>query len=246
MDFIRKAYIKIKLFFRLVLTAAVIFSAAYGTYLFSEAYRTTRVFDLKKIVVHNNRLLTPGDVIELSEILRGVRIGNIDTEKVEKKINSSPYVRSSTVKRKYPATIEITVTENVPLAYYNSAGSLRYVDFEGKVLGKAKPGDGYDLPVFISVPDEETVDFMCKCAGISPFTYHHISELEMTDSGVELYLIKSSARVIIGKNEFEKKIIVLENFLKNEYGNLAFNRIEYIDLRFDKQVVLKEISIAEK
>lgn len=246
MNLIKRTFIKILLFFRLVLIGGAIFITLYGTYIFYGVYRTTKVFDLKKITVNNNRLLTPGDVIELTGIKRGVRIGDIDISKAERKLNSSPYVKRSSVKRKYPAAIEITVFENEPVAYFNSSGILRYVNSKGAVLGKAKPGDGYDLPVIISDPDKDITDFINECLDISPFTYHQISEIELTENGIELYLIKSSARVIIGENEFKKKIVVLENFLKNEYNNLAFNRIEYIDLRFDKQVVLKEFLVAEK
>jgi cell division septal protein FtsQ len=246
MKFIKSAFVKIIIFFRLVLIGCVLFVSVYGTYIFTQSYKSSGAFDLKKIIVKNNRLLTPGDIISLSGIRRGVRIGDIDITEAENKINSSPYIKRSGVKRKYPATIEITVCENEPVAYYNFSGTLKYVSEKGSVLGSAKPGDGYDLPVFISMPEEMSVDFINECIKTSPFTYHHISEIAKTERGIELYLIKSSAPVIIGPDEFRKKIVVLENFLKNEYNELSFSRIEYIDLRFDRQVVLKEFSIAEK
>ncbi len=246
MKMIKKIFIKLLLILRLVLTGCAVFALVYGSYLFMQAYRTTRVFDLKKIIVKNCRLLTPGDVISLSEIKRGTRIGDIDLTYAEKKVSSSPYVKKSAVKRIYPATVVITVWEDDPVAYLNSAGTLRYVNRNGAVLGKAKPGEGYDLPVIVSGDTGTAASFIQDCLSTSMFTYHHISEVAVTDRGIELYLVKSSAPVIIGKDDYRKKIVILENFLKNEYNDLTFSRIEYIDLRFDRQVVLKEFSIAEK
>ncbi|MDY0017612.1 MAG: FtsQ-type POTRA domain-containing protein [Candidatus Delongbacteria bacterium] len=245
MNFIRRSMQRTLKVFKLITTACIIYAGIYSAYYFYKAYRATSVFDLKKITVRNNRLLTPGDVIELTGIKRGTRTDELDLSSSESKLNSSPYVKRSRIRRIYPASIEITVVENEPLAYLNSSGTLKYVNADGKVLGKARPGEGYDLPVILNGPDSGIMTFLNECTASSPFTYHHISEIQRTDRGIELYLIKSSAPVIIGTDEFKKKIIVLEYFLKNEYNNLAFGRIEYIDLRFDKQVVLKEFTIAE-
>lgn len=246
MNFIKRALQKALRAFKLFMISCIIYSGSYSVYYLCQAYRTTGVFDLKKITVKNNRLLTPGEVIELTGIKRGVRTDELDLNLSERKLNSSPYVKRSKIRRIYPAAVEITVVENEPLAYFNSSGTLKYVNPDGKVLGKARPGEGYDLPVILNGPDSGIIGFLNECIASSPFTYHHISEIERTNRGIELYLIKSSAPVIIGTDEFKKKIIVLEYFLKNEYSSLAFGRIEYIDLRFDKQVVLKELTIAEK
>ncbi len=246
MNFIKKAFQKALRVFKLFMIACIIYAGSYSAYYLYQAYRSTGVFDLKKITVENNRLLTPGEVIELTGIKRGIRTDELDLSSSESKLNSSPYVKRSRIRRVYPASVEITVVENEPLAYFNSSGTLKYVNTDGKVLGKARPGEGYDLPVILNAPDSGLMGFLNECMASSPFTYHHISEIERTDRGIELYLIKSSAPVIIGKDEFKKKIIVLEYFLKNEYSSLEFGRIEYIDLRFDKQAVLKELTIAEK
>ncbi|HXK49383.1 MAG TPA: FtsQ-type POTRA domain-containing protein [Clostridiales bacterium] len=246
MNFIKRAMHKLLRVFKLFTAACMIYALSYSAYYLYQAYRTTDVFDLKKITVKNNRLLTPGEVIELTGIKRGIRTDELDLSSSERKLNSSPYVKRSGIRRIYPAAIEITVVENEPLAYFNSSGILKYVSADGKVLGKARPGEGYDLPVILNGPDSSVTGFLNECIASSPFTYHHISEIERTDRGIELYLIKSSAPVIIGTDEFKKKIIVLEYFLKNEYSSLAFGRIEYIDLRFDKQVVLKELATVEK
>jgi len=246
MNFLKRIMQKTLRALKLFLVACIIYAGLYSSYNLYGIYRSTNVFDLKKITVKNNRLLTPGEVIELTEIKRGIRADKLDLRSSESKLNSSPYVKRSKIRRVYPAAIEITVIENEPVAYFNSSGILKYVNSDGLVLGKVRPGEGFDLPVIQNKPDSGLIGFLNECIASSPFTYHHISEIQRTDRGIELYLIRSSAPVIIGKDEFKKKIIVLEYFLKNEYNNLAFSRIEYIDLRFDKQVVLKEFTIAEK
>ncbi|MFO7809918.1 MAG: FtsQ-type POTRA domain-containing protein [Candidatus Delongbacteria bacterium] len=241
---------KISEIFKIVMmwsfAALAVLLMIFQAYYLSKLYKKTDIFDLDNIIVKNNTILTPGDVIELSKIKRGVRVMDIDKNAVRKRLNSAPEIKSSRLKIVYPSTLVIYVEESMPLAYINQNGVLKYVAENGKILKSAKPGTGYDLPIICSDIEKDIIDFLNLSLQISPFIYHQISEIEMTGQGIELYLVQHSANVIAGKKEMEKKIIVLENFLKDEYGNLAFDEVEYIDLRFDKQVILKEYPIAGK
>jgi hypothetical protein len=125
-------------------------------------------------------------------------------------------------------------------------GVLRYVSREGEILCRVKPKSGHDLPIINSGLDNGLVEFLQISLDTSPLMYHQISEAEFTEKGIELYLNKSSTRVIVGKEDFRRKIVVLENFLKEEYGSIPFGMVDYIDLRFDDQVVMKEFKLAVK
>jgi cell division septal protein FtsQ len=215
-------------------------------YYISKLYKETDHFDLKKIIVKNNSMLSAGEVIELSKVKRGVRLMDIDTRSIVKRLNDSPYIDNSKIRLVYPAAIVIEVNESEPIAYINVNNELMYVNNEGDVLNRSKPGAGYDLPIIASSADKDIIGFLNLTLETSPFIYHQISEIEKTNLGIELYLTHSSSNVVIGKEDFEKKIVVLENFLKEEYGSISFKNVEYIDLRFDRQVVLKEFASAGK
>lgn len=246
MNFIKRTYgiIKTALMWLLVSAGAVM--VVLQIYYISKLYRETDHFDLKKIIVKNNSMLSPAEVIELSKIKRGVRLMDIDSRSVVKRLNGSPYIENSKIRLVYPAAVVIEVKETEPIAYINVNNELRYVNSKGEVLNTSRPGCGYDLPIIASSADKDIIEFLNLTLDISPFIYHQISEIEKTDLGIELYLTHSSSNVVVGKDDIEKKIVVLENFLKEEYGSISFKNVEYIDLRFDRQVVLKEFASAGK
>lgn len=246
MNFLKRMYEKAKTIFLWTLVAAGSVLMLFETYQLIIVYRSTGIFDLKKIIVKNEKILEPGQVIELSQIRKGSRIMDIDKIAAVKKLNESPYIESSKIYLIYPATIVIEIKETEPVAYLNFEGELRYVDKKGNLLGKVKPKCGYDLPIINSALTSESVEFLNLTLASSPLLYHQISEIETSESGIELYLNNSSTRIVIGKDDFPKKIVILENFLKEEYDSIPFGRVDYIDLRFDNQVVMKEFKLAEK
>lgn len=246
MSFFKKTYRIIKTVVMWALVSAGAAMIVLQVYYISKLYKETDHFDLKKIIVKNNSMLSAGEVIELSKLKRGVRLMDIDTNTAVKRLNDSPYIENSKIRLVYPAALVIEVKETKPIAYINVNNELRYVNNEGDVLNPSRPCCGYDLPIIACSADKDIIDFLNLTLDISPFIYHQISEIEKTGLGLELYLTQSSSNVVIGEGELEKKIVVLENFLKEEYGSISFKNVEYIDLRFDRQVVLKEFASAGK
>jgi cell division septal protein FtsQ len=245
MNFLKRLYEKLKtaVMWLLLLTGSVLILVS-AFYLFS-LYRSTDIFDLKKIVVKDTRILDSEKVIGISGIKKGTRIMDIDRESAVKKLNKSLYIENSKITLLYPSTIIIEIIEVEPLAYVKSDGILKYVDSSGNILGPAKAAGGYDLPIISSEGMKKTVEFLNYAKNSSPLAYHQISEADHTEKGIELYLNNSSTRVIIGDECLKKKIVILESFIKEEYGNIPFGRVDYIDLRFDGQVVMKEFSMAD-
>jgi len=246
MNFLKNIYIKAKIVFLWMVAITFCISLIAGLVIAVIKYNNTNIFDLKKIIVRNGNLLEPSQVIGISKIKKGTRIMDIDRSSAVKQLNDSPYIESSRITLVYPATIIIDIKETEPLAFVKNEGELLYVDREGKILCKVKPKNGYDLPIINSEVSAELVEFLNISLEKSPLMYHQISETEYTEKGIELYLNKSSTRIIVGKEDFRKKIVVLENFLKEEYDSIPFGKVDYIDLRFDDQVVLRELKLADK
>lgn len=246
MNFIKRLYERSKI---LAMWALVGFGAIimiFETYQLTVLYKKTTVFNLRKIIVKNENILSEDQIIKLSGIKKGTRLMDINLTKALRELNDSPNIASSTIDLIYPATLVINITETEPIAFINFKNELKYVDNKGQIIGKVKADNGFNLPIINSELNENIIKYLNLTMKMSPFLYHQISEIESTDSGIELYLIKSSAHIIVGENDFDKKIVVLENFLKEEYDSIAFAQVDYIDLRFDQQVILKDYAIAEK
>ncbi|MBN2790452.1 MAG: FtsQ-type POTRA domain-containing protein [Candidatus Delongbacteria bacterium] len=237
-----------KIFRILKVTFAVIIiiTTAFSSYEMFKLYNSTDKFNLSKIIVNNEFMLTKGEIIELSEAKRGIRVMDVDTELLRKNLKRSPFIVDADVRVVYPSAMVIRVTENKPIAYVNENNILKYVGNNGEILGKVIPDKSYDLPI---ITDNEinvkVIDYLNTAYNMSQFVYHQISEIKYTVRGVEINLIKASANVVIGRNDFEKKIVLLENFIREEYDNITFSKVDYIDFRFDKQVILKERQTSE-
>ena len=66
-------------------------------------------FDIKKINVHGNVVVTEEEIIFSSGIVNGENIFSVSLSQAKDSISSMGYIESVKIKRKLPSTIEITV-----------------------------------------------------------------------------------------------------------------------------------------
>ena len=109
-------------------------------------------------------------------------------------------------------------------------------------MGNVNPEKSLDLPIILDKKlNDDIVQLLNISKRVSEFVYHKISDISYSKkSGIIISLIDKSSKVIIGKGNFDKKILVLENFLRDMNNKIKFENTQYIDLRFDNQVVVKE------
>lgn len=234
------------IFLKGVLIVSIVMAVSFGSYKLFKLYKRTNKFNLTKIIVNNEYMLTKGEIISQSGVRRGIRVMNIDIEGIKEKLKRSPFIKDAEIKIVYPGAMVINVIEKKPIAYINEKNSLKFVDDDGKIIGRVIPEKSFDLPIITDNKiNDNIIDYLNRTLKISQFAYHQISEICYTSKGVEINLVKASAKVIIGRNDFEKKIVLLENFIREEYDNISFSNVDYIDFRFEKQVILKELQTTE-
>jgi cell division septal protein FtsQ len=67
-----------------------------------------------------------------------------------------------------------------------------------------------------------------------------VSEISLSNSRtIELHLIKGGTKIRVNRESFYKELFVLKNYIANylDWGQLA--KIDYIDLRFKNQLIVK-------
>lgn len=215
--------------------------AGFFTVLFYQWYSTTNEFNLKKIEVNNSYLLDRDDVVKVSGLKKGERILDVDLETVRQKLNKSNYISDCNISLILPATISITIKEEIPIAFLIKDDKLKYISESCQVIGDVKPKSTFNLPLINGKFSTKLIAFLGQARDVSPFVYYHISEICEDKKGIKLYLTQNSVPVIVGREDFSEKILVIENFLKEKGSSIDFANLEYLDLRFDKQVVVKEI-----
>ena len=68
-----------------------------------------------------------------------------------------------------------------------------------------------------------------------------ISELNPSNSDYyEIFLVKGGAKIRLSKPNYKKELHILRGFLTDYFDWAKLEKVEYIDLRFKDQLVLKE------
>lgn len=226
-----------------ILTSILLFALIFTTYSFAKFYKNNDLFILQKINIKNNIILDKNNIIKLTEIKKGIKLHTINLDSVKIKLLKNPYLEKVDLSLEYPSLLNIEVKEIKPLAFFVKNGKLCYLSEEGKIFGNVNHHKGFDLPIVRGIKiSNNLLIFLKQTRNKSPFIYHNISEIKDYPKGLALTLSNSGAKVIVGLNKLEEKIIVLEEFIKETSDKLDYKKLEYIDLRFDEQVVLKDIN----
>jgi cell division protein FtsQ len=208
-------------------------------------------FKVRGIEVLGNDLIRKEDLLKLGELKPDVSIWQVDLKATEDKLRSNPFLEKVTVTRKMPDGLCIMVEEKIPLAWLNFEGVFYCLDREGLVL-PSKPGRLYDLPVLsgkfeggISVGSRADspwvvrgLDFLKIMLEDRPEMLPRISEVVLgKQEGIQLTTHRGGIPIWIGEGRIGPKIRCLEAILDElEQGNIS--QVEYIDLRFNSQVVV--------
>ena len=91
-------------------------------------------FDIKHINVYGNTVIKAEDIVFQSGITEGVNIFDVSIKNAKKNILSIGYVESVKIKRRLPSTIDITVVEEVGVAYLKADKGYVIITADGRCI----------------------------------------------------------------------------------------------------------------
>lgn len=136
--YIKKA--KRKRFMRKVCTSILVFIIISGVLIFK-----TNIFIISSIECLGDNLLTKDYVLEKAESFKGENIFTISKNDIEKSLKENPYVKSIIIKKKFPKSLEIDVTESSGLYYIKGEGDYSIISKELVILEKVPSVEGKGL-----------------------------------------------------------------------------------------------------
>lgn len=232
---------------------AVVFAVTWVTYLAS----TTTI---ERIEVSGSRHATVEGIVKLAGVQLGDTLFSTDPDFIAARVARHRWVEKATVTRWPTGTLSISVIERTPvtLVVGRTGLPLYYLDRDGVKL----PVDTlarYDVPLLrgfdrdeessvasaTKVDDRDVLELLLALATLAPETDDLISAVVMTrEGGFEIVTVpfrqKRSIRVRLGRGGYEQKLARLAAFWKQAVAGRSDKNIEWIDLRFDGQVVTKE------
>lgn len=206
-------------------------------------------FDLnvERIEVEGNNLLPSDVIIKQSGIKINSGLYGFYLKEIENRIGKISYVRASYIERELPSTLYIRVIERDPIALISS-NKLFYIDAEKKIMPYNFYKNILDLPLITGVNIDNSSDVLLDSVLIMldimkkdyNNIYHQISEVSVKNKNqVVCYSNNYCIPIYFGNEYFVQKLESLNAFWYEYAIYEKLKNIEFIDVRFNNQVIVK-------
>ncbi len=204
--------------------------------------------NLERIEVSGNRLIPAENIIKQTGVKVNSGLYDFDLKQIENNVKKISYVKEVVVQRELPSALSIKVIEREPIAII-SAGSLYYVDAEKQVMKYNFHKEILDLPVITGLKLDSSelnpvldtlVNLLVKMKNDFSNLYNQISEISVkSKEHIVLYSNTNCVPIYLGYGDIFHKLENLNSFWKSYAIFENLKSIEFIDIRYNDQVVVK-------
>ena len=220
-------------------------SLVWGANTFMNAGR----FRIDNIAVHGTVYLAAGEVRALVKGIEGQSIFRVKLDEYQVRVVDNPWVSAATLRRVFPSTVDIAITERTPLVLGRLNGQLYLVDATGTIIDAAGPQySAFDLPIVDGLLTDEsnggTVDprraqlterLLAELAPRADLR-RRVSQVDVSDPRNAVVLLAGEpAKLYLGDTKFLERLQMYE---ETQAGIREHVRaIDYFELRFDRVFV---------
>lgn len=211
--------------------------------------RTAGFLQVTRITVRGHEHVSPGEVLALIGPLRGQNILTADLETHRQYLMTSGWVKTATLRRVLPSTIEVSVEEREPIGLARVGGRLYLIDGEGTVIDEYGPRfaegglpiiDGLSLGTDGGVDETraQLVSNLVAALEAIPELSSRISQINVEDPYDAVVLLNDSPTLIhLGDDRFARRLREYLELAPSLRAHVA--DIDYVDLRFDRKVFIR-------
>ncbi len=209
-------------------------------------------FKLERIEVSRLRKLSRDEIIGLAGVRLGDSLLKLDPRHVAEQLEKNPWVEQLKIRRRFPRTLSIEISERVPVAVVNM-GYLYYLDAKGTIFKPLTEGDRLDYPILTGITEEDLIkdadgskNMLSSALGImdllkksTGFRLEDISEIHLDKGyGYTLFTAKGGIPVKLGNGDFEDKLARFNRIYSNLVAQIV--SLEYIDLNYSDKIIVKK------
>src|SRR5271156_3028318 len=254
---------------RVTLWAGVGIAAAGVSYMVSHflvASKEMALIRSDQIQISSTRYVVAKNVREVFLGDRNHSVLRIPLDERRRQVESLPWVEQATVRRALPNTIEVDITERLPIAFLRSGNQLELIDVHGVILPRPLKGN-FHFPVITGIdanmPIEDREQRMKLFASFAQAaeraragSMERVSEVDLTEakdlratiSGLQggsalngtpdNQWLTSDAPILVhfGNSDFENRFFTVLNDIGGWRAKAG--RVESVDLRFDGEAVV--------
>lgn len=207
---------------------------------------------VRQLTITGNVHLSRADVEMLLSGIREESLFSADLGAYQARVMESPWVRSVVLRRRLPATLEVTIVERMPLALARVKQQLYLIDGQGVIIGPYGPQyREFDLPIVDGLTGPgagpgEPVDagrialverLLADLAGRGDLL-RRLSQVDVSDPRDAVVLLdREPALLHLGDQDFRQRLELYEDIAPSLHQQ--FGVMEYIELRHGRNVAVR-------
>jgi cell division protein FtsQ len=232
--------------------AVIAIVGVYATYQGVGLIAAAPSLQIGHLLVRGHERLSTGEVLALVEGLRGENILTAKLDHWQRKLLSTPWVESATIRRVLPSTVEITIRERRPMGIGRIGMAMYLIDGNGVIIDEYGPlYADIDLPIIDglaaspqdggSIVDVARAEFAATVIGAlaaRPELLAQVSQLDVSNLHDAVVILDDDAALLrLGDADFTARL--------QQYVDLApalrerVATIDYVDLRFDERLYVR-------
>lgn len=229
-------------------TSALVYVLYRATGMAAQAH----VLRVEKISVRGNERLSKEEVLSTLSGLVGESLVWTDLEVWRQRLLKTSWIRDVAMRRMLPSTVEVVVSERMPVAVGRVHGELYLVDETGVIIDRYGPEHAdFDLPIVDGLTVQTTGDgstldparaaLAARVIGalnVKPQIGSRLSQVDVTDPHNASVILNGDTAVIrLGEDQFLSR---LESYLDLAAAlREQVAEIDYVDLRFDNRIYVR-------
>lgn len=218
-----------------------------------EMFADATFFKLERIEVPRLQQLSQEEIVSLAGVKLGESLLKIDLQHVAEQLEKNPWVEKLKVRRRFPGTLSIEITERVPVAVVNM-GYLYYLDSKGEIFKPLTGGDRLNFPVITGISEEDllkdadgTKIMLTAALGLmeilkkgTVFRLSDVSEIHLDKGyGYTLFTTQGGIPVKLGNSDFQGKLARFSKIYQELTAQIS--SLEYVDLNYPDKIVVKKV-----
>ena len=227
----------------------------YGLSRLAGVVLNTQALAVHTITIEGTHRMAEGEALALLDGLRGVSMVTVDLEGWRQKLLAAPWVADVAMRRVFPNTVSVVITERQPLGIGRIGNGLYLIDRTGVVIEEFGPKYAdFDLPIIdgLSGGEGTTEDARAALAGRiladlqrRPDLSRLVSQIDVSNASDAVVILKDDTALIhTGDDHFAERVQAYLDYVPRLREDVP--QIDSVDMRFGDRVFVKPQGTAGK
>jgi cell division septal protein FtsQ len=206
---------------------------------------------LREVVIEGCRKISEREILSMTQLDRRPNILSVELDALRSKVETNPWIARAEIRRIFPDSISIKVTERRPAAII-LLDRLYYIDAQGAIFARVPEDQDIDYPIltglhredFKANPDQsrallsKALTLVTVMEDGEVLSKKDISEIHMDKAfGISIYTKEGAIEIKLGLDHYEPKWKRLERVWRH-LRETSLNPLS-IDCNYEKRIIVK-------